>query len=74
MNTLLNKNLFLIKEQVGMFKASNIYDIFDPETNQLLMTSKEPDLGFFTKIFRFTKYKRNTPFNVLVTETSGKKY
>jgi len=73
MNTLLNKNLFLIKEQVGMFKASNIYDIFDPETNQLLMTSKEPDLGFFTKIFRFTKYKRNTPFNVLVTETSGKK-
>lgn len=73
MNALLNKNLFLIKEQVGMFKASNIYDVFDPETNQLLMTSKEPNLGFFTKIFRFTKYKRNTPFNVLVTETSGKK-
>jgi uncharacterized protein YxjI len=37
------------------------------------MTSKEPNLGFFTKIFRFTKYKRNTPFNVLVTETNGKK-
>lgn len=72
MNPLLNKNLFLIKEQVGMFRASNIYDIFDPETNQNIMTSKEPNLGFFTKIFRFTKYKQLTPFNVFVTETSGK--
>ena len=73
MNPLLNKNLFLIKEQIGMFRAANIYDIFDPETNQHIMTSKEPNLGIFTKIFRFTKYKRLTPFNVLVTETSGKK-
>jgi uncharacterized protein YxjI len=73
MNPLLNKNLFLIKEQVGMFRASNIYDIFDPETNKHIMTSKEPHLGVFTKIFRFTKYKKLTPFNVLVTETSGKK-
>ena len=73
MNPLLNKNLFLIKEQIGMFKASNIYDIFDPETNQHLMTSKEPNLGFFTKIIRFTNYKRLTPFNVVVTEPSGQK-
>ncbi len=73
MNPLLNKNLFLIKEQIGMFRASNIYDIFDPETNQHIMTSKEPQLGVFTKIFRFTKYKRLTPFNVVVSETSGKR-
>jgi uncharacterized protein YxjI len=73
MNPLLNKNLFLIKEQIGMFRASNIYDIFDPETNQHLMTSKEPNLGFFTKIIRFTNYKRLTPFNVVVTEPSGQK-
>lgn len=72
MNPLLNKNLFLIKEQVGMFKASNHYDIFDPNTNQLLMTSKEPNLGAFTKMFRFSKYKKNTPFNVVVTDASGK--
>ncbi len=72
MNPLLNKNVFLIKEQVGMFRASNNYDIFDAATNMHLMTSKEPNLGFFTKMFRFTKYKRNTPFNVHVTEVSGK--
>lgn len=73
MNLLLNKNLFLIKEKVGMFKASNCYDIFDPETKTHVMTSIEPGLGFFTKIFRFTKYKRHTPFNVAVSETNGRK-
>jgi uncharacterized protein YxjI len=73
MNPILNKNLFLIKERIGMFRAANIYDIFDPETNQHIMTSEEPQLGIFTKIFRFTKYKSLTPFNVVVTETSGKK-
>ena len=72
MNPLLNQNIFLIKEKVGMFKASNSYDIFDPESNKHLMTSTEPNLGTFTKIFRFTKYKRHTPFNVLVTTTEGK--
>ncbi|WP_411377626.1 phospholipid scramblase-related protein [Flavobacterium psychrophilum] len=72
MNPLLNQNLFLIKEKVGMFKASNSYDIFDSNSNKHIMTSKEPNLGVFTKIFRFTKYKKHTPFNVLVTTTEGK--
>lgn len=72
MNPLLNKNIFLIKEQLGIFKASNAYDIFDPANNQQIMTSKETGLGFFTKIFRFTKYKKHTPFNVIVTTTEGK--
>jgi uncharacterized protein YxjI len=73
MNLQLNKNLFLVKEKIGMFKAANCYDIFDPETNTHIMTSAEPDLGFFTKMFRFTKYKRHTPFNVAVSETNGRK-
>lgn len=67
MNPILNKNLFLVKEKIGMFKASNNYDIFDPENNHQIMTTKEVGLGFFTKMFRFTDYKRNTPFNVVVT-------
>lgn len=72
MNPLLNQNTFLIKEKVGMFKASNSFDIFDLESNKLIMTSAEPDLGIFTKIFRFSKYKRNTPFNIFVTSSDGK--
>jgi len=73
MNPILNKNLFLIKEHVGMFKASNNYDIYDPENNQLILNCRENNLGFFTKIIRFTKYKTMTPFNVEVSTTSGEK-
>ena len=31
MNPILEKNLFLFKEHIGMFKASNNYDIYDPD-------------------------------------------
>ncbi len=72
MNSILSKNLYLVKEQVGIFKAANSYDIYDPETNELLMECREPSLGFFTKIFRFTKYKRMTPFDVEINDKHGK--
>ncbi|WP_310555109.1 phospholipid scramblase-related protein [Flavobacterium sp.] len=71
MNPILNKNLYFIKEKTGIFKAANSYDILDPETSKVLMTSTEPNLGFFTKIVRFTKYKSMTPFNVVLSTTSN---
>ena len=72
MNPILNKNLFLVKEKIGMFKASNNYDVFDPENNKTILICREPNLGIFTKIFRFTDYKRMTPFNVIVSTPEGK--
>lgn len=72
MNSILSKNVFLIKEKVGMFKAANSYDIFDPENGSQIMSCTEPNLGFFTKLFRFTDYKSMTPFNVVVSDTQGK--
>lgn len=66
MNSILNKNLYFVKEKTGIFKATNSYDILDPETSQILMTSTEPNLGILTKIVRFTKYKSMTPFNVVL--------
>ena len=71
MNPLLNRNLFFVKEHRGIFKAANNYDILDPATQQTIMLCREPDLGIFTKIFRFTDYKTNTPFNVVITDTQG---
>ena len=62
MNSVLNQNLFFVKEHVGMFKASNKYDIHNPENQKIIMTCREEKLGFFTKLLRFTKYKRMTPF------------
>jgi uncharacterized protein YxjI len=72
MHALLQRNLFLIKEKVGILKASNEYDIFD-ESNQQIMKCTEPQLGVFAKMFRFTEYKRLTPFNIEVRDTQGKK-
>lgn len=73
MNPILNRNLFFIKEHVGMFKAANNYDILDPESQEVIMECREPNLGFFTKFFRFTDYKRMTPFEVIITDSHGNK-
>ena len=71
MHAVLKKNNFFVKELVGMFKAANSYDIFDPESNQKIIECREPNLGFFTKLFRFTDYKRMTPFHVEVRTPDG---
>ncbi len=57
MNQVLNRNLFFVKEHVGMFKASNNYDIYNPESQEMIMECREPNLGFFTKYWgsRITK-------------------
>jgi uncharacterized protein YxjI len=71
MHAVIRNNLFFVKEQVGLFKAANNYDIYDPSTNQKIIECREPSLGIFTKIFRFTDYKRMTPFNVEVRTPDG---
>jgi len=73
MNPVLNRNLFFVKEHVGMFKAANNYDILDPESQEMIMTCREENLGFFTKILRFTGYKKMTPFHVEIKTPSGEK-
>jgi uncharacterized protein YxjI len=64
-------NTFLVKEHVGFFKAANNYDVFDPATGQLLMTCREPKLGLVTKVLRFTRYKRMTPFALEIRTAAG---
>ncbi|WP_431242736.1 phospholipid scramblase-related protein [Flavobacterium sp. P21] len=73
MNSILSQNLFLVKEHIGMFKASNNYDIYNPESNQIIMNCREKNLSFFTKMLRFTDFKRATPFNIEISTASGEK-
>ena len=73
MNSILNKNLFLVKEHIGIFKASNNFDIFDPSSKEMLMTCREEELSVFTKLLRFTDVKRMTPFNLIIRNTNGEK-
>ena len=72
MSDILNKNLFLVKEHVGLFKAANNYDIFDPENDQMIMKCREEKLGPIAKIFRFTKYKKMTPFDIEIKTADDK--
>jgi len=71
MHSALQQNLYLVKEHVGMFKAASNYDVYDPSTGEIVLQCREPHLGFFTKLLRFTDYKRMTPFNIRVTTPSG---
>ena len=73
MNQLLNRNLYFVKEHLGIFKAANNFDIYDPESNQIIMVCREENLGFFTKIFRFSDYKRMTPFDIEIKTEAGQK-
>ena len=67
----LNNNLFLVKEHVGLFKAANNFDIYDPQSGEVVLHCREPRLGIAAKVFRFTEYKRFTPFEIEITTPSG---
>ena len=69
--SVLAQNVFLVKEHLGLFKAANNFDLYDPGTAQVVLHCREENLGLFTKLLRFTDWKRMTPFDVLVRTPSG---
>lgn len=73
MHEVLSKNVFVIKEHVGMFKAANNYDIYDPETDQIILECREDHLGMFSKMLRFTDWKRLTPFDIEIRTPDGRR-
>lgn len=71
MHEALRRNLYIVKEHIGFFKAANNYDVFDPETGNEILHCREPRLGMVTRMLRFTDFKRNTPFDIHVTTPAG---
>jgi len=71
MHPVLRHNQYFVKEHVGLFKAANNYDVLDPTTQQPMILCREERLGFLTKMLRFTDYKRNTPFEVIMRTPDG---
>lgn len=71
MKDVLNRPAFFIKQHLGLFKAACNFDILDPATGQAIMQCREENLGPLTKFFRFTDYKRNTPFDLQVRTLDG---
>ena len=72
MNPVLSRNAFFVKEHVGILKAANNFDIHDPESGAVIMECREEKLGLFTKLLRFTDYKRMTPFDIQVRTPDGR--
>jgi uncharacterized protein YxjI len=68
----LKRNVFLVKEHLGIFKAANNYDIYDPQSGAIVMECREERLGAITKLLRFTDYKRMTPFDIQVKTPDGR--
>ena len=75
MDSILEKNLYLFKEHLGLIKAHNNYDIYDPESKEMILHCREKNLNFFYKIVRifFKDYKRMTPFEIEIRGLTGKK-
>ena len=73
MNSILNLDLFFIKEHVGIFKAANNYDIYNPESQEIIMNCREEKISFLNKALRFTDFKRMTPFEIEIKTPSGEK-
>ena len=75
MDSILEKNLYLFKEHVGLLKASNNYDIYDPESKDIILHCREKNLNPAYKIVRmfFQDFKRMTPFEIEISRLDGKK-
>lgn len=75
MKKILQKNTFLFKEHLGLLKASNNYDVYDPQTNEVILHCREKNLNPFYKIVRLflTDFKSMTPFEIEVSGLDGKK-
>ena len=71
-NSLLQRNSFFIKEHLGMFKLSNNYDVYDSNTKEIILNSREQKASLLTKLFRLEKStKIFTPFNLKITSSLG---
>lgn len=71
MHPVLNRNLYLVKEHVALFKAANNFDVFDPETGEEIIHCREERLGVITRMLRFTDWKTLTPFHVDLRTPEG---
>ncbi len=72
MSDVLKDNVYLVKEHVGIFKAANNYDVYNPNSGAIIMECREENLGLLTKILRFHKdFKRMTPFNIQIKTPDG---
>ena len=69
------KNTFLFKEHVTLFKGSNNYDVYDPQTKEVILHCREKNLTPLYSLLRLfiTELKSITPFQIEISGLDGKK-
>lgn len=70
MHPVFSQNHLLVKEQLGLFRAANNYDIYDPQTNQIVLECREQNLRPLRKCLRFALCRR-TPFDLQFRTPGG---
>src|SRR5262245_23358786 len=64
MPALLDRQTLFVREHVGLFKASNAYDLVDPQAQAVVGRAQQELRGFFSKLLRFTDLKTRLPFTI----------
>jgi len=67
---MLNRTTYLIKEQVAFLKLTDRYDIYAPETGQLIGFARE-QIGWFMRLLRLLVNKHMLPTRVEIFEREG---
>lgn len=64
---LLDRQTFLVKEQVALMKLTDRYDIFDPETGEQIGFARE-NIGTLVSLMRLLVNKRLMPTTIVIKE------
>ena len=60
----LSRNTYLVEEQAHLLSARFAYDVRDPASGEILLRCREGEIGKMARCFRFSEYKRTTPFSL----------
>lgn len=60
-----------VRQHLGLFRAAHEFDVLDG-AGAIVLSCREPNLGSITRLLRFGKYKRYTPFDCVVRDGSGR--
>ena len=73
---ILNRNLFFVKNAVDWLEAKTAdkLDVYDPESRQILLECREPDIGALTKVARLFggRHDEGTEFNIVANIPGSK--
>lgn len=72
MSDALNRNIYLVKEEPKLLGGEFNCDMMDPQSGELLLACRERKPGRLTRLFRFSDFKRTTPFDIRVSDPTGK--